>query len=98
MGFGQMGNQQLGKKSSSGSSSDITFNSNQFETVEGKVALKAGGITNNEIASNAEIDGSKIKAGYFALATDMPILISQSDYDNLTDEEKLNNNYYVFIS
>lgn len=40
----------------------------------------------------------KTKEFYDELVTmksDMPILISQDDFDNLSDVEKLNNNYYV---
>lgn len=35
------------------------FNADQFTTLDGKVTLKAGGITNNEIATNAAIDLNK---------------------------------------
>lgn len=37
-----------------------TFNQTQFQTVSGVVNLAPGGITNNEIATNAGIDQSKI--------------------------------------
>lgn len=33
----------------------------------------------------------------WATENQLPILISQTDYDNLTDDEKLNNNYDVYI-
>lgn len=59
-----------------------TFNTSQFEIIEGVVNLRAGGITNDQIASNANISASKIDLGAYSTTVQMNNLLSAKANDN----------------
>lgn len=75
----------------------------QFLYYSGASISWQGQLTQSQIDSGSGsprvITGALLKANLDLKAnkSDLPILISQSDFDNLSEEEKLNNSYDVYI-
>jgi hypothetical protein len=58
-----------------------TFNQDQFYISDGVVCIKSGAITDNEVAENAAIAGTKIEQGYFAEKGDLGAYLKREEPD-----------------